>query len=78
MNGPSEHITNALRALTPHDGTGGRTQPTQATIATAYAEIAKAQAAERIANALDAIAAALITNTVTTGATIQRPIGHSA
>ncbi|MFG2276691.1 hypothetical protein ACGFNY_43905 [Streptomyces chartreusis] len=75
MASTSEHITNALRALTPRDGMGGRITPGQATVAIAHAEIAKAKAFERIATALETLAAA--ETSTPAGATLQPTIRHS-
>lgn len=74
---PIDHIAAARKALIPRDGTGGRTTPGQATVAIAHAEIAKAQAYDRIATALETLAAHA-TAPDTAGVTVQPAIRHSA
>ncbi|MFF8954080.1 hypothetical protein ACF09I_35585 [Streptomyces sp. NPDC014940] len=69
----ADHLAKARSALTPRDGQGSRVTAEQAAEATAHAEIAKASALDRIATALEALAA----DTLPAGIDLRPAIGHS-
>jgi hypothetical protein len=69
----SDSIRAAHKMLAPRDGYGPVPPTAQSTAAIAHAEVAKAQAMERIAIALEA----LVADPVPAGVTVQPAIGHS-